>query len=109
MGELGWCKLLTGLADEAIRLHQRAIRLSPRDPLLGTWFGRVGLAYLLQSRIDEAILWLEKGRIANPGSPCLHSRLASAYALNGELDSAAAKLDELQRTARTPVFRALRD
>ena len=58
MGELGWCKL--DWVDEAIRLHQRAIRLSPRDPLLGTWFGRVGLAYLLQSRIDEAMSYARK-------------------------------------------------
>jgi tetratricopeptide (TPR) repeat protein len=98
MGELGWCKLLTGSADEAIRLHQQAIRLSPRDPLIGIWYGRVGLAYLLQSRIDEAILWLEKGHIADPGLQCVHSRLAAAYALNGELDRAAVGLEEMRNT-----------
>jgi TolB-like protein/Tfp pilus assembly protein PilF len=98
MGELGWCKLVTGSAGEAIRLHQQAIRLSPRDPLIGIWYGQVGLSYLLQSRIDDAILWLEKGRLANPEAPSLHSRLASAYALNGELDRAEAELDETRKT-----------
>jgi TolB-like protein len=97
IGELGWCKLLTRSADEAIRLHQQAIHLSPRDPLIGIWYSRIGLAYLLRSRIDQAILWLEKGSHANPGLSCLHSRLVSAYALNRELDRAAAELDELRR------------
>ena len=30
---------------------------------------RIGLVHLLQSRIDEAIVWLEKARSANPGHP----------------------------------------
>jgi hypothetical protein len=37
----------------------------------------------LQSRTDEAIIWLEKGRSAIPAAPFHHSHLASAYALRG--------------------------
>jgi adenylate cyclase len=32
---LGACKILTGEMDEAIRLAEKAIRLSPRDPNIG--------------------------------------------------------------------------
>jgi predicted Zn-dependent protease len=76
---------------------EQAIQLSPRDPLIGVWFGRIGLAHLLQSRINEATLWLEKARTASPGLPYIHSRLASAHALNGETARAAAELAEARR------------
>jgi hypothetical protein len=40
-----------------------------------------GTAYLLQSRTDEAIVWLEKARDANPARFTPHAFLASAYGL----------------------------
>jgi hypothetical protein len=52
---------------------------------------------LLQSRTEEAIVWLEKARIGNPGSPWPHTWLASAYGLKGDLDRAAAELAEARR------------
>jgi tetratricopeptide (TPR) repeat protein len=91
---LGHCKLWIGSLEEAIRLQEQAIRLSPRDPLIGAYYLRVGQAHLLQSRIDEAIPWLEKARDANPGHPHSHAWLASAHALKGETECAAAELDE---------------
>ena len=51
--------------------------------------------HLLQSHIDEAIHWLEKARNALPGIP--HAYLASAYALKGETERAAAELAEARR------------
>jgi predicted Zn-dependent protease len=55
--------------------------------------------HLLQSHTDEAIAWLEKARAAVPGIPVFHSTLASAYALNGETERAAAELAEARRLA----------
>jgi adenylate cyclase len=55
---LGQCKLRTGAIEETIPLVERAIRLSPRDPALGVWFHEIGLAHLLQSQTDEALIWL---------------------------------------------------
>jgi TolB-like protein/DNA-binding winged helix-turn-helix (wHTH) protein/tetratricopeptide (TPR) repeat protein len=94
---LGQCKFYTGSLEEYIPLVEQAIRLSPRDPLIGVWYGRIGLAHLLQSRIDESILWLEKARDASPGLPYIYSRLASAHALKGETARAAAELSEARR------------
>ena len=94
---LGACKLLTGDIEEAIPLAERAIRLSPRDPNIGIMYGRIGYVHLLQSRIDEAILWCEKARSANPAHPVYRAHLASAYAFNGEMERAAAELAEAQR------------
>ena len=56
--------------------------------------------YLVQSRIDDAILWLEKARVAAPDLPWVHLRLASAYSLKGETKRAAAELAEAQRNGR---------
>ena len=85
---LGWCKFLTGSLEEAIPLHERAIRLSPRDPLIGHWYFTIGRVHLLQSRTDEAIVWLEKAHRATAGLAFVHAWLASAYALKGETERA---------------------
>jgi adenylate cyclase len=76
---------------------EQVIRLSPRDPQIGVWFARIGLVHLLQSRIGEAILWLEKARNANPGLPYVRVHLASAYALDGEIERAAVELGEARK------------
>jgi len=94
---LGWCKFLTGSIDEAILLHEQAIGLSPRDPGIGNWYGRIGRVHLLQSHTSEAIAWLEKARGANPAHPNIRIDLAAAYALEGKSDRAAAELAEARR------------
>ena len=94
---LGWCKLLTGSIEEAIPALERALRLSPRDTRAGNWSARIGLVHLLQSRTEEAILWLEKGRSASPALPYVYGWLASAYALKGATERAALELAEARR------------
>jgi len=94
---LGWCKFLTGSIDEALLLHQQAIRLSPRDPGIGNWYDRIGRIHLLQSRTKEAIGWLERARGANPAHPGIRIDLAAAYALENNFQLAAAELAEARR------------
>jgi adenylate cyclase len=86
------CKLFTGPIEEVIPLQEQGLRLSPRDPLIANMYCRIGLVHLLQSRTDEAILWLEKALSVNPELPFLHVYLASACALNGKIKRAAAEL-----------------
>jgi TolB-like protein/DNA-binding winged helix-turn-helix (wHTH) protein/Tfp pilus assembly protein PilF len=94
---LGWLKFMAGLLDDAIPLQEQALRLSPRDSLIGVWYQRIGTVHLLQSRTDDAIPWLEKARNANPVHPGPHAWLASAYALKGDNERAAAELAEARR------------
>jgi adenylate cyclase len=94
---LGWCKFMTGLVDELIPAQERAIRLSPRDPQIGLFFSRIGFAHLLQSRIDEAVIWCEKARSATPAHPQFRTFLASAHALNSDTDRAVAELAEARK------------
>jgi adenylate cyclase len=99
IANLGECKFFAGSIEEMIPAQEQAIRLSPRDPEIGVWYYRIGQAHLLQSCPDEAILWLEKARSANPLVPTPHTSLASAYALKGESERAAAELAEARRLA----------
>ena len=96
--DLGWCKFLAGSIERPIPLMERAADLSPRDPQIGNWDSRIGLVYLVQSRIDDAVLWLEKARGAAPELPWVHLRLAAAYGVKGDTAHAAAELSEAQRT-----------
>jgi TolB-like protein/class 3 adenylate cyclase len=103
---LGWCKFLTGSIDEALLLHGRAIRLSPRDPGIGNWYDRIGRIHLLQSRTNEAIGWLERARGTNPAHPGIRIDLAAAYALGDKPQLAAAELEEARRLSGEIAFQA---
>jgi adenylate cyclase len=94
---LGLCKLLIGSVDETIPLIEQAIRLSPRDPYIYSRYLVIGQVHSLQSRTEEAIVWLERARTANSGIEFPHAWLASAYALKGDLALATAELAEARR------------
>ena len=104
---LGQCKLFVGSTGETIALVEQAIRLSPRDPQLGYWYVQIGLTLLLQSRTDEAIIWLEKARNATPAYSGIRGWLASAYALKGESELAAAELAEARRLSADGRFSSI--
>ena len=85
------------MIEETIALVEQAIRLSPRNPFIAVYYGVIGRVQLLRGDTDEAILWLEKARAANSALPHVRLLLASAYALKGESERAAAELAEAHR------------
>jgi adenylate cyclase len=94
---LGWCKFMRGEIGALVPAQEQAIRLSPRDPQIGLFYSRIGRAHLLQSHVDDAIVWLERARNATPAAAIFRSFLASAYALKGDLGRAVAELAEARR------------
>ena len=92
LAAMGRCKTYIGPVDDAILAQERAIRLSPRDPGLWHWYFRIGEAHLLQSRVDQAIHWLEKARSGGPAMWYVHAWLAAACAHKGDLVRARAEL-----------------
>jgi len=106
-GLLGWCKLLSGWVEETIRLEEQAIRLSPRDANIGVWYLQIGAVHLLQSRMDEAILWLERARNHSPAHSGIRAHLAAAYALNGDTERAAVELAEARSISPDDRFSSL--
>jgi TolB-like protein/Flp pilus assembly protein TadD len=106
-GNIGQCLLYNGSIEEAIPLVEQAIRLSPHDPQISILYQRIGLAHLVRSRIDEAVVWLEKARNAAPAHPNNRAWLASAYALKGESERAAAELAESRRLSGDDRFSSI--
>ena len=91
MDALANCRLMTGSLSNVIPLAEQALRLSPGNPWI---YFRLAHLRLLQSRPDAAIRWLEGARRAVPELPIVHLMLASAYGLKGDIDRAAAELNE---------------
>ncbi|HEY4471278.1 MAG TPA: adenylate/guanylate cyclase domain-containing protein [Stellaceae bacterium] len=97
---IGWCKFLTGSVDGVIPNFEQAIRLSPHEPGIAPWYGRLGVVHLLQSHLDDAITSLEKARSENARLPFVHAWLAAAYALKGEDKRAHSELAEAQQLSQ---------
>jgi TolB-like protein/class 3 adenylate cyclase/Flp pilus assembly protein TadD len=97
LAAIGRCKIYIGPIEDAIPMLEQAIRLGPRDPYIGYWYFRIGETHLLQSHIDEAILWFEKAKRAFPAWAGVRGYLASAYALKGDGEHAAAELAEARK------------
>jgi len=104
---LGHCKLMTGSIQEAIPAQEQAIRLSPRDPKIWQYYYWTGQADLLQSRIDEAILWFEKARTSNPEHTLPHAYLAATYGLKGERARAADELAQVRKLANDDRYTSI--
>jgi TolB-like protein/DNA-binding winged helix-turn-helix (wHTH) protein len=100
LANLAWCKFMTGAEEEAIPLLEKVIRLSPREPSLYLQYFRLGIVHFFRGRLDEAILWLEKSRRANPRFAVAHSLLAAALGVKGDAARAAAELAEYYEAAK---------
>jgi adenylate cyclase len=75
----GWVYKVAGLPEEAIRSFERAIRMSPVDPLLHRSFTGMGYALIELGRFDEAIAAGKKALRQNPSFSTAYRCLASAF------------------------------
>ncbi|MET4721063.1 TolB-like protein/Flp pilus assembly protein TadD [Bradyrhizobium japonicum] len=94
----GWVYILAGLPEEAMRSFERAVRMSPVDPLLHMTFFGIGNALVRLRRFDEAILLFKKALRHNPSFMPAYRGLASAFAHLGrdaEAREAAARVLEI--------------
>ncbi|MBR0950399.1 winged helix-turn-helix domain-containing tetratricopeptide repeat protein [Bradyrhizobium canariense] len=94
----GWVYTMGGLPEEAIQSFERAIRMSPVDPLLHMTFLGIGNALMGLGRFDEAIIVLKKALRQNPSFVPACRGLASAFAHLGrdaEAHAAAARVLEI--------------
>jgi adenylate cyclase len=81
-----------GRPDKGIEYAEKAIRLSPRDPLLGWVYGEKAWALLMQQQDDLAIDWLRRTLKIAPDAPIANALLASALALTGRQAEASEAL-----------------
>jgi len=107
-----------GRPDRGMEYADKAIRLSPRDPLLGWFYGEKAWALLMQQQDDLAIEWLRRTLKIVPEVPIQHALLASTLALAGRQVEASEALKQYlslkATTSKTiaefrPQHRALSD
>ena len=94
----GWVYKIAALPEEAIRSFERAIRMSPVDPMLHQTLSGMGYAFIELGRFDEAIVAGKRALRQNPSFSVAFRCLASAFALLGrdaEAREAAAHLLEV--------------
>jgi len=80
-------------ADPAIEALQRAMRLSPLDPLRWIFFGGMSFANLVARRFDEAIDWADRSIREQP-------RYASAYRMKAIACAHLGRAEEARECAR---------
>ncbi|MGB6540955.1 MAG: tetratricopeptide repeat protein [Xanthobacteraceae bacterium] len=98
-GSLGDVMTWLDQPEETIRLNERAIRLSPRDPQLANWQFDIGLAYWVLGDEARAIQWMLRARASNSQLPTVPITLCGIYALQGKLDLARTELKLAQERA----------
>lgn len=88
----GLIHIFLGRAEETEADIAAALRLSPKDPLVGAWLARDGLAKLHLGRDEAAIPALQRAAAVNPLFDFPHLYLACAFARLGREAEARASL-----------------
>lgn len=87
-----------GRWQEAVPSVQRALRLSPRDPLAAVYCGIASYAQYVGRHYDEAMRLAREGIRQRADFVGAHRVLTAAAGMAGQKDIAAAALQQLRRT-----------
>jgi adenylate cyclase len=94
----GWLRTFRDDPETGIAHFERAIRLSPFDPMIFNSYAGIGDAHFVTGHYAEAIRWLEKARLAHPKAAWINRFLAASYALDGRRQEAEACVQRLLTT-----------
>ncbi|MFM9938635.1 MAG: winged helix-turn-helix domain-containing tetratricopeptide repeat protein [Hyphomicrobiaceae bacterium] len=86
---LGWLHGYRDRAQESIGCFEKALRLSPLDPMNFNCHFGIGAAHYIEARYDEAVEWMERALAGNPNARWIYRQLIPAYADSGREDAAA--------------------
>jgi TolB-like protein/class 3 adenylate cyclase len=99
----GHVRIFLGAPADAIERFERAMRLSPLDPLAYVAYHGMGNAHLFVGRYDEAVFWARKASQEQPNAVQPWRTAAIAYALSDrivEAREAMARMREIDPTLR---------
>ena len=96
----GWLQTYLANPDTSIDHFERALRLSPFDPMNFNACIGIGAAHFVAGRYADTALWIEKGLIDRPGATWAYRELVAAYALLGRDADARAGLARLLKEYR---------
>jgi adenylate cyclase len=91
----GWLQSYLGQPEISIEHFERALRLSPFDPMNFNAFIGIGAAHFVAGRVADAALWQERGLIEQPGATWVYRNLVAIHALLGRVADARAGLARL--------------
>ena len=92
-----WNMVWLGDPAAAIASFERAIRLSPLDPLIFASLGGMAQAHLLAGRYHEATECAARAVSDQPNASYAHRIHAATLALAGRLEEARRAMDEMRR------------
>ena len=93
----GWLNTYLIRPEIAIEHFQRAIRLSPFDPMNFNCLLGIGNAHFAAARYEEALLWWRKGMLERPDLTWPLRPMAASLALLGRLSEAQEVVRQLRR------------
>jgi TolB-like protein/Tfp pilus assembly protein PilF len=96
-GYLGLALCYAGRWQEGTEAARRALRLSPRDPFSGVYYGIVAYAQYLGHNYDEAMRLSREGLRQRNDFVGAHRVLTAAAGMAGDRETAASALAELRR------------
>ena len=76
--------------ESAVELLERAIRVSPQDPMLQFWYLQRGYAEFLSRNFEAAISWMTRSSERNPDLPTPYRVQAASWAYLGDIERARA-------------------
>jgi TolB-like protein/class 3 adenylate cyclase/Tfp pilus assembly protein PilF len=82
-GGLGNTYLSLGEFEKSREFYDKAIRLSPRDPVLSYWYSGKGAAHFGLKQYDQAVDAARRAIAIGPNNVLAHGLLLAALALNG--------------------------
>ncbi|TIV05432.1 MAG: adenylate cyclase, partial [Mesorhizobium sp.] len=85
--------------ETAMQHAQKALRLSPFDPLNYHPYGALALVYLFTDRFEEAVKYSNLAVQSNPAFSVFHTLLVASYASLDRLDLARAAAQQLLEIA----------
>jgi adenylate cyclase len=99
--------LYLGHASDVIRLADKAMLLSPRDPQLYVFYLERGLAQFMLQKYGDAVLSLRGTLAAAPGFTFGHALLAGALAESGDVADAKVEMSRYLGSGQTKTVDAV--
>jgi adenylate cyclase len=94
---LGWVENYSDRPKEAIGHFERALRLSPLDPMNFNNYVGMGAAHELMQQYDQAVVLLQRALEERPNAKWIYRSLANAFAGAGRMEEARKAYAEMMR------------
>jgi adenylate cyclase len=94
---LGWLENYTDQPQKAIGNFERALRLSPIDPMNFNNYVGIGSSHEVAQEYDKAALFYRRALEERPNATWIHRHLASSLAGGGRIEEAKQALAEMMR------------